>query len=138
MSNRTKLILILLIVLVAYIIARRLDLFTKIRRLFIKKYINYDCIPNESGRVSDDRKQFLESVASKIYSDIYNTPYTGHDCTLYESAYDLCDEELQYVAQHYRKALSRGSSIVQDLGEEFTLVCDFDIFIARLQKIGEI
>lgn len=138
MTNKTKLIIIISLLITVVIIFRRTDLWTRIKRLFLKKYVNYDCKP-DSLRVDDDRKQYLEALASKIYSDIYNTSVLfGHDCDVYEEANALCDEELIYVAQHYRKSLTRGISIKSDLETQFTLACDFDIFIAHLSKVGEI
>lgn len=137
LSARTKMILIIVGIIVLIIIVKRTDLITRIRRLFTRRYINYDCTPT-NAKVSDSRIAYLEGIASQIYDDIYNTPYTGHNCTLYQTANALCDEELVYVAQHYRKALSRGTSIVQDLQGQWTFFCDFDTFIAHLQKVGEI
>lgn len=137
MSNRTKLILIILILIVLVIIIRRTDLLTRIRRLFVKPYINYNCTPGM--RVDPQRYPYLEGLASRLYSDLYDTPVlTGHDCSLYEEANALCDEELQYLAKHYRTALTRGPSLATDIAEDYSLLCQFDLFIAHLTKIGEI
>ena len=139
LSPRAKLILIIVLAIVLVVIVRRTNIIATIKRWFTPRYIDYNCTPaSATGKVSPDRTAYLDSIAQKIYDDIYNTPYTGHDCTLYQTANALCDEELVYVAEQYRKALSRGTSIVQDLQTQWTLLCDFDIFIAHLQKVGEI
>lgn len=136
--GRVKLIIIIVALLVLWYVIKQFDLINRIKRLFEPRFIDYSCNPTGgSFRISNDRINYLNGVAQKIYDDIYNTPYSGHNCNIYIEANQLCDEELAYVGQQYRKALTRGISIWTDLGQEYTLSCDFDTLRAHLSKVGE-
>lgn len=140
MSAKMKFIVIILVIIAIIVIARKTDLINRIKRLFEPRYIDYNCNPTggtKDGRVSNSRIPYLNSMAQQIYDDIHNTPYSGHNCSIYEEANLLCDEELAYVAQQYRKALTRGTSIYSDLDTQWTIVCDFDTLRAHLAKVGE-
>lgn len=119
------------------IIIRRTQLISNIRRLFTVRHIDYNCTPAGS-KLTAQRQQYLDGLAAQLYSDIYNTPYTGHNCTLYDTVNALCDEEVAYIGKHYRTELTRGNSLVSDMSTQWTVLCDFDSLTAHLQKVGEI
>lgn len=137
-SGRTRLVIIIIVAIILYYVIKQFDLINRIKRLFEPRFIDYSCNPTGGTmKIADNRIAYLNNVAQRIYDDIYNTPYTGHDCKLYTEANQLCDEELAYVAQQYRKALTRGLSIYTDLDSQWTIACDFDSLRAHLSKVGE-
>lgn len=137
-SNKSKWTIIVVLGLVIFIIMRKADWAGKIdQALFAPRDIDHDC---GDVKVSEDRKDYLKGVADQIYNDIYNTPITGHSCGIYTEANGLCDEELVYVAEYYKKYLTSGRSIYNDLSGwdgEYTIFCDFDSLKAHLSKIGQ-
>lgn len=135
---RTKLFVLLVIAIAIIFVMRRTDISGKVdQALFAPKDIDHNCV---TARITDDRKKFLKDIAGRIYTDIYDTPGTGHDCDLYTEANALCDEELEYVAVYYKQYLSNGVSIYNEWSGwngEYTLLCDIDAFKAHLARIGQ-
>lgn len=138
LKDKTKWIFILVIVGIFFIVSRKADWAGKIdQALFSPTDIDHSC---GDAKVSEDRKTFLKDMAGRIYTDIYNTPLFGHDCSVYTEANALCDEELIYVADYYKKYLTSGVSIYSNLSGwngEYTLFCDFDTLKAHLSRIGQ-
>ena len=117
--------------------------------LFIRKYwhrivlltqsSDIDWEPGESKVIPNAREAELKGMAADLYSDIYDTPTTGHTNSLYIDANDLSDNELKYLAKYYRKQLTQGTYLYTDVDNEwFGLAYNFDTrLMVHLAKIGE-
>jgi hypothetical protein len=63
---------------------------------------------------SEARTIKIESIASKIYTDIEDTPFTGHDYEIYGEANALYDDEIKYMGKYYRDYLTGGQEKMSD------------------------
>lgn len=138
LKPRSQITLIIVFALIFWIVMRKGDWTGKIdQALFAPTDIDHSC---GEAKVSESRKDYLKDVASRLYDDIYDTSWFGHDCSLYTEANGLCDEELVYVAEYYKKYLTSGTSIYNDLAGwngEFTVFCSFSPLMQHLSKIGQ-
>lgn len=98
-----------------------------------------DWEPGESKVIPQARKAELKGLAADLYSDIYDTPTSGHTNSLYIEADNLSDNELQWMAEYYRKQLTQGVYLYTDVDNEwFGLAYNFDTkLMAHLAKVGE-
>lgn len=108
----------------------------RIIRFFQKRDIDFE--PGEGINISDIRKKQIQSIAERIYNDIYDTPFIGHNISPYEDALALTDNELLFLSTYYRKSLTRGTSLKDDIQSEVYTFTDVNNkLIQRLNKIGE-
>lgn len=96
-----------------------------------------DVEEGEVTNLSAEKEKELKDLARLIYTDIYDTPYTGHDYDLYARALALSDTELLYMARFYRKSLTRGITMYDDLNNELFITNIDTQLKSRLSKIGE-
>ena len=128
-----KEIIITLIVLIVFFIIRKN--WWKISKFFQPP--NVDLQPDES--LSEGRMRELEILAEDLKKDIYSTPITGHNYSLYASADALRDTELIYLAQYYKNNLTEGNSLYSDIESQwYTWGDEASELQSHLSKIGEI
>lgn len=89
--------------------------------------------------LSNDTKDRLKQLAQLLHSDIYDTPISGHDHDLYTQALNLTDTELKFMAEYYRKYISGGVYLEEDIDNEiFSPFTNIDSrLMAKLSTIGE-
>lgn len=126
-----------LLALVVFFIVRRN--WWRVKALIAPRLINTE---NGKTTVTPSREPYLQALANKIHSDIYNTPLSGHSEGIYKEADVLSDVELLYLSRYYKRSLTLGTSIYEDLSNEW-----FSIFGStydavnsltnHLAKIGE-
>ena len=98
----------------------------EIRRYFQSSDIDIE--PGETKKISNARKIELKAMAADLYSDIYDTPLSGHTHALYKDADDLSDTELQFLAKYYRKSLASGTYLFTDIkNEAFSIFLKTDL-----------
>lgn len=108
----------------------------RIMRFFQKR--NIDFLEGEDVIISPVRKSQIEGISQRLYNDIYDTPITGHNTGPYNDAIALTDNELLYMSGYYRRFLTRGESLKDDISSEIYTFTDVNNkLIARLNKIGE-
>lgn len=133
LQKNWKTILTIIVVAILVIIIYRN--WYKIKRLFQSR--DLDLEPGENLNISPERTKYLENLASLIYTDIYDTPFGGHTNKLYEEANALTDNELLFVSRYYKRQLSSGAWLYDDIDDEiFTTSVDTKL-MAHLAKIGE-
>lgn len=100
--------------------------------------LNINFEDGEQANISAARKVQLEGLAKSIFTDIEETPWTGHDYTPYESALALSDNELAYLSKFYMKQLSVGKSLYQDMDTQWYMTGSgvTGKLMARLAAIG--
>lgn len=110
----------------------------------IKSWIQPRDLNVEGGQttVEPSRKPYLDALAKKLYDDIYNTPLTGHTEALYKEADVLSDVELLSLSRFYKRSLTQGVSLYEDINNErfspFGSTIDAaGSLMAHLSKIGE-
>ena len=124
-------LLLIAILLIAYI--RRN--WYKFSQLFHPRDIDLE--PGETLEITPEREKYIESIAQRLYSDIYNTPWTGHNGDIYEEALGLTDNELFYMTKFYKRSVSGGNSLAEDIqGELYPFTDSPTTLMARLNKIG--
>lgn len=122
------------IIIVILIVRRN---WNKISGKFERDFGNYG---SHNGQpiedLTKDRKLTLEKWAQDLYTAIYTTG--GNSAPLMAIALSLNDLELKYLAQHYKKAITRGTSLYTDVDDEIMPGTDVDEkLMARLAKLGE-
>ena len=94
----------------------------------------------ETGKaLSNKTKADLKGLSQLLYSDIYDTPITGHDSDLYKQSLNLTDSELKFMSKYYKDHISAGVYLFEDIDNEiFSPLTNIDSrLMARLAKIGE-
>lgn len=139
-----KIVIIVLFILLIYHLVKKYGSWLKDK--FQSSDINYQEgeTPNNAGYTvgqgnSEAGRLKLEQIAEQLYSDIYDTPVlTGHNSSPYLMALTLSDNDLKYLADHYKKYLTKGTSLFKDIDDEiYGLGVDYDSRLkARLTKIG--
>lgn len=133
-KDNKKIIIVIIVVIVAFFVIR--NYLPQIKLYFQPK--NIDLQPGESVEISETRKRYLESLAGRVYADIYSTStFTGHDDSVYIEANAVTDNELLYMAGYYKKYLSSGVSMWQDIDDEAYLIQSPTDLQQHLSKIGE-
>ena len=74
---------------------------------------------NSQIPLTDARKSAIEGTASLIYTDIYNTPLTGHNYSSYDTALGYYDDELEYCADYYQLYLASNNSVHSDIQSQW-------------------
>ncbi len=124
LSLQWKLILIVVFLLIVYLLYRRYS--SVVKNLFQAKDINKEQIVLTNGQVitvgsaadlPQSQKNYLEDLAGKIKSDIYGLNIT-HQMDLYKTASGLSDAEIDYFAGYYKRNLTNGTSLYEDMDNE--------------------
>lgn len=121
----------IILAIIIFIIIRR-NIY-KLKGKFAPRDINLEKEP------SDERKTYLEGLARRLYTDIYDTPFfTGHDGGLYKEADALSDTELLYLSRFYKRYLTLGTSLKSDIDSQwYPFAGGVTELLTHLQKIGE-
>lgn len=143
---------IIIIVILAIIIIWAVNHFKdQLKSLFQSRKVDYQEGENalNQGYNISKGKQYIQNIASEIYSDIYDTPvepswigvpYAKHDLTPYKLALQLSDSDLLYLADYYDKYITKGTSLFKDMDSEY-YIGDVSSYAndlkARLSKIGK-
>lgn len=138
--NNWKWIVLLIIAIFLILYIRRN--WYKIKRVFQVRDITLE--PGEPEEVPVDREPYLKGLASQIYEDIEDTSFFGHKTAVYKELNALSDTELLYVSKYYKRYISGGDTLYEDIeGENFLFVDDVSEYgidtkvLTRLAKIGE-
>ncbi len=109
----------------------------KVERLFQPSDIELE--EGETGKLTASTESTLKTVAAGLYSDLYDTPITGHNLPFYKAVNDLSDTELKFLAKYYRKNLTQGVYLYSDIDDDwFPFTTNVDsMLMAHLAKIGE-
>lgn len=131
-QKRNIIIGFIVLVLTIYVVRN----WNKITYRFRPLNINFE--DGENINISSDRKNIIEGIARSLKTDIYDTPWSGHDYTPYTSANNLTDNELAYLAKFYLRNMSRGNTLYDDMNGEY-YITGSDItsqLMSRLSSIG--
>ena len=100
------------------------------------KPIDIDLETGEKIHITDERKVELKKVASNIYTAIYSTLHTGRKLT-FKAALALTENELDFMAKHYKQQVSGGNTLYEDVDNEWMPSTDLDEqLMAKLNKIN--
>jgi len=139
-----KIIILLLVILLTYSLVKKYGGWLKDKLQSSDISYNNGETPNNAGYtagqgdINEGRKK-LEDLSLKLYQDIYDTPIMGHDPVPYITATNsLSDNDLRYLADYYKKYLTKGTSLFVDMNDEvYPFGTDYDAkLISRLTKIG--
>ncbi len=145
-----RIIIAIIVAILLFFVIRKY--WSQISKLFQKSDIDFEegeglIIPEKPadivakyGADADFKsQQELKQLATDLYSDIYDTPYSGHIHSLYSSATHLTDNELRFLAKYYRKSLTHGTYLFTDVDNEgFVPWTNVDtLLMAHLSKVGE-
>jgi hypothetical protein len=108
----------------------------RLKRLFQGK--NVDLEEGESKGLTEAKKNKIEKIGEEIKLDIYDTSWLGHNYTPYEKALDMTDQEIVYLAEHYKSYLSeKGNSLYDDIDSQYYVTNRAPAELkARLSNIG--
>lgn len=136
--NHWKIIVLIIIALLLFFYVRKnwQVIKRKLGGIFTPRDISFE--PGEDVVITEARKKVLESIASKLYTDIEYTGWTGHDYTPYTEALALTDNELLYMATFYKRYQSGGNTLYSDIASQYYVTSSIPTqLMARLNKIGE-
>lgn len=145
-----QVLIIIVILLLIFFIWRKYG--TKIRNLFQRKEITSKTVTLQDGTVvtlsniSDipqKQRAYLEDLAGEIKRDIHlSGGNLSHEVVLYKEASSLSDVEIDYLAQYYKRNLTNGTSLYEDMDNEAEAFCYYQdcsgwkLLITRLEKTG--
>lgn len=119
-----KVLVIAGVILLIVFLFRRYS--SQLRNIFQKKEIEPVTVTLQNGQtvtlttiadLPDTQKKYLEDLAGKIRDDIYGINIT-HNMDLYKEGSVLSDVEIDYLAQYYKRNLTNGNSLWQDMSDE--------------------
>lgn len=142
-----KVLLILAIILLIIYIYRRYS--SQLRNIFQKKEIEPTTVTLQNGQtvtlttisdLPDSQKKYLENLAGQLRDDIYGINVT-HNMDLYKQASVLSDVEIDYLAQYYKRTLTNGNSLWEDMDNELVSCYVQDCtgwkaLVLKLEKTG--
>lgn len=132
-DNWKAILTVIIVIILIYVLKQNWD---KIKHIFQARSVQ--TVAGESTNISADRKNYINSLGSGLYNDLYHTSILGHTEELYTKALGLSDTELIYLSQYYRSYLSRGNSLYKDLSNDYFLPgSDGDKLQVRLSQVGE-
>jgi hypothetical protein len=125
--------IIIAIIIILYLLNKN---WYRIKSLWQPRDIDLET--GESLNIPQQRKLEIEAIARLLYTDIYDTPFTGHTVSVYEQALTLTDNELLYLSKYYKRNLTQGSWLWTDINNEVFAFTDVNTKLQlRLSKIGE-
>lgn len=125
-------VMALLLALVAWKYGK--DIVAAVEKFFQKSYGH----EGDDPQLSDGDKRALEALAQSTYDAIYSLGGMGTGSC--DKLLALNDRALKYLAGYYKKALTRGKSLYQDIDDEvlWTMFTDKDEQImGRLKALKE-
>lgn len=148
LSPQGKIIFIVVLVILLIIIWRRYGY--KVKNIFQTKEITTSTVTLQNGQVvtvsgigdlPQSQRTYLEDLANKIKNDIYGLNWLGvRDTKIYEEANALSDVEIDYLATYYKRQLTSGTSLYEDMNNEYTSYFQdntgFRNLINKLAKTG--
>ncbi len=148
LSLQWKIIIIIVALLIVFYLYRKYS--SRIQNLFQTKDINPEQITLPSGEVitvntaadlPQSQKILLEGLAARLKKDIYGLNFLGfRDTEVYAEVAVLSDVEIDYIADHYKRYLTKGPSLYEDMSEEnYSLFQDnegFKNLLIKLEKTG--
>lgn len=148
LSPTMKLVVIVIILLIVLYLYRKYA--TDIKNLFQPKEITPSNVILPDGSViyvatTSDLPQSiklnLEADASDLKKDIYGLNTGGYrDSALYTKVSGLSDVEIDYLADYYKRYLTNGTSLYEDMsGEQLSWFQDnagFKNLLIKLEKTG--
>lgn len=130
-NSYQKEIIIIIVLIVLYLLYRKYGY--KLDRLFNPSTSN-----NSPVAMTDIRKSQIELITQKVKADIYSTPFSGHDYTIYESFLTLFDDEIKYASDYYKNYLTAGGSLYNDLDGEYFVTGDVNSRVLdKLTALGK-
>jgi len=147
LSFQWKIILVVIVALVIFYLYRKYS--SSIKNLFQPKDISKQQVVLADGSVitvgsSSDlpssQKEILKSLAEEIKTDIYGLNFT-HKMEAYKRASSLSDVEINYMADYYKRNLTNGVSLYEDMNNEayscFVQDCSgVKDLLVKLEKTG--
>ncbi len=126
---------IAIVILILFLIGRKY--WHRIAPFFQSSDIELE--PGEPVKPPPAKEAEIKGLASQLYSDIYDTPITGHTTSLYIDANNLTDTQLKVLSKYYRKQLTQGTYLYTDVDDEvFAFWTSVDsVLMAHLAKVGE-
>lgn len=94
---------------------------------------------DQQAGLNDDRMAELETLARRLYADIYSSWWVARDVDAYRITVQLNDNELEYLARFYENTLASGTPLGRDIESEIygsTLSGEDDRIIARLRTLA--
>lgn len=148
LSTRNQIIIIIFIVLILIFLYRRYGY--RIKNLFQPKEINKETIKLINGQIvtvssqadlPQSQKTYLENLAGRIKKDVKGTNALGYrDSAVYKEAAGLSDVEIDYMASYYKRYLTSGVSMYEDMSDEwlsyFQDNSGFNDLLIKLEKTG--
>lgn len=109
----------------------------KIKNFFAPRDVNVE--PGENLDLTTQEENELKALAKAIYTDLYDTPvFGGHDIQLYKQADALSDNKLIFLATYYKRFLSSGNSLYEDIDSDYFATTNVNtVLLAHLSKVGE-
>jgi len=119
-------------ILIALLLAKKY--WNKLAGSFQADYGDYD-----DGALQEARKNELEGLANELYTAMHDISFgSALDDDHLLQLDQLTDRELKYVARFYKRAITRGVSLYQDINNEWMPFTDLDeMIMARLAQIGQ-
>lgn len=147
LSPMWQLIVVFIVLLVIYFLYRKYS--TDVRNLFQPRDITPSNIVLPDGSVvtvsttadlPQSVKSSLEGLAGEIKTDIYGANLT-HEMELYKKASALSDVEIDYLASYYKRNLTNGVSLYEDMNNElvscYVQDCSgWTLLLTKLEKTG--
>lgn len=121
----------------------------KLKSLLQTKDIKTSTVVDENGDIivvssqsdlTESMKNNLQDLAGRIKQDIYGINIT-HDMDLYKKAAALSDAEIDYLASYYKRNMTNGTSLFEDMDNElvscYVQDCSgWNDLFTKLQKTG--
>lgn len=97
-------------------------------------------VVSSSADIPQAQRMVLEDLAGQIQKDIYGINFT-HNMELYKRASVLSDAEIDYLASYYKRNLTNGTSLYEDMDSElvscYVQDCTgWQALILKLEKTG--
>jgi hypothetical protein len=92
---------------------------------------------DETGNVIAVRKEEMENLAQKLYTEIYGWgSWFNSDNDIYEEVYALNDQDLEFMAKYYKNYITRGNTLYEDITSEYVVSSINEQIAARLLALG--
>ncbi len=134
LTSRTFWIIVILII-VGIIIYRKSDYFLQRAGSRLGKQVG----DWQAGTITDGRKKDLETIAHRLYGEIYSFTKQGEGGTIaaLQMTNTLNDNELLYVAKFYEDSTGADNSLWFDVDDEWLPQTSSDeVLMSRLSQLG--
>jgi len=140
MDLKWKIVIAIAVIIILIIIWKKYSY--KFSNLFQDRNVDFESSTNTDD-ISESRKTYLNSLASTIKSELYgvNVIGFGHNLDPFKEANSLSDIELLYLSRYYKRYLTNGTTLHEDIGSDFwggnNEVEVSESLERHLEKIGE-